>query len=129
MGKRPKDAKVWNDDLRRALTCRVWHARHEQKQVQITTYERALNAIKETSKEIWLKPDGGVANLPPPAARVPNTAMQKIIAIVKGDEPIIPAGFEQFDTDGSEYEAPPVSQDHPYLRRMQVLLLIYYSQA
>ena len=42
MGKRPKDAKIWNEDLMRALNCRAWHARQEQKQVPALRFEAQL---------------------------------------------------------------------------------------
>ena len=116
---RPRDAKVWNSDLTRAMRTRYYDALATRSSRSFL-WQRAWGAVERVSGEIYAFNNGRIVGLPKVGNEFTDTAKQACERIIRGQEPVVPDGMEASDPAATGFE-PPVSRprDHPYLNKMQ----------
>lgn len=127
---RPRNAKVWNEDLVRAL-----QARADQQRIQGGRYHLLFNEaaqqIAQVRKDIYAFSNDRIVNLPDGLSK---TASDTCRLIITGNKPIIPEGFiptlPQDAIPGNPF------QNYPYVKEIKlrggafaILMAFYCSQS
>jgi ERCC4-type nuclease len=113
---RPKDAKVWNEDLVRALKARQEQCRQQGKQQQFTWRDGAI-AIEAVRGDIYMFKTGRIAGLP---TGLKKTVDELCRALITDRAEILPPGYvptsfdDQQDHKGGAYE------NDPYLKKIKI---------
>eukprot|EP00961_Rhodomonas_salina_P061826 830017-Rhodomonas_salina.2 len=116
----PKPEDVWNARLVRALKARYFY--EQSKSGRSFQWQKGYEIIQAVKKDIHMFKTGKVANLPKDLGS--QTVMQVVVAIIKGEKPIIPPEMEAFDPDIPGFVMPAAEDDlsqHSYLRNMSAL--------
>jgi hypothetical protein len=110
---------VWNNELTRAFWARKLDA--IARGVSDYKWQKAWKAVTESNKDIYEQncKEGGTKIVNKPGG-IPADPANLLENIVKGITPVIPPGFEKYDTaNNGDGQVPAGSEDlsnHPYLR-------------
>ena len=127
---RPKDAKVWNEDLALALRCRYEMCERLGKKQQYA-WREGMEKIEGVRGDIYCFSTGRIVNLPSGLSKTVHTLCTDVIQGRKG---IIPDGYGAVTAE----EAPPGNRfaRHPYLKAIKarggayaILMAFHYSQS
>lgn len=86
---RPKDSKVWNEDLILALQAREQMARQNGKRSHLA-WKEGRQQIESVRGDIYTFKNGRIVNLP---TKLKTTVDNVCRCIIAGTEPILPAGY------------------------------------
>jgi hypothetical protein len=87
---RPKDAKVWNEDLVKALRARQEQCVQQGSKAQYT-WRDGTNAIEEVRGDIYQFSSGRIVNWP--INKLTKTVEEEARGIINGTRPIFPEGY------------------------------------
>jgi ERCC4-type nuclease len=114
---RPKDTKVWNEDLVRALKARLEQCRQQGKQQQFTWRDGAI-AIEAVRGDIYMFKTGRIAGLPTGLKKTVDELCRELIA---GRAEILPPGYvptsfadQQDHAGGNPYH------NNPYMKKIKI---------
>lgn len=103
MGK-PKDAKIWNEDLVRALDARHQKAQREGKR-DVHLWRTGRDKILAVRKDIYMYRSGNIANLP---NNLKKTVQRLCEDVIRGVKNVYPDGHVPTDQD-REHPSTPLS--------------------
>ena len=92
---KPKNAKVWNEDLVQALDARYQISRMNGKR-DVQTWQKARQAIEAVRKDIYCFSNGRIVNLP----TLSKTAQRECEDIIRGVKMVLPAGYVPTNSSG-----------------------------
>lgn len=87
---RPRDAKIWNEELNQALQAREDVARRQGKRTALL-YSEGRRAIEAVRQDIYTFSNGRIVNLP--STKLKKTVDNLCRAIIDGTEPVLPPGY------------------------------------
>lgn len=128
---RPKDAKVWNEELKQALRGREDVARRQGKR-NAQLWNQGWRTIEAVRADIYTFRNGRIVNLP--TAHLKATVDRTCRAIIAGTEPVLPPGYIPHQP-GAPIVGNPYQND-PYLNSIKkrggafaILMAFYVSPA
>ena len=110
---RPKDSKVWNEDLILALQAREQMARQNGKRSHIA-WKEGRQHIESVRGDIYTFKNGRIVNLP---TKLKTTVDNVCRCIIAGTEPIRPAGYVPHNMRPQNGENPYTND--PYLKSIK----------
>jgi hypothetical protein len=126
---RPKDSKVWNEDLILALQAREEMARHGGKRNHLA-WKEGRQQIEAVRNDIYTFKNGRIVNLP---NKLKTTVENVCRCIIAGTEPVLPAGYVPPQERQTNGENPYLN--HPYLKNIKkrggafAILMAFYTSS
>ena len=112
---RPKDAKVWNEDLILALQAREQMARQNGKRAHIM-WKEGRQLIESVRGDIYPFKNGRIVHLP---AKLKTMVENEIRCIIAGTKPILPDGYVPPDLRPQHGENNNPYMNDPYLKNIK----------
>lgn len=112
----PRNAKVWNEDL-----CKAMQIRQEQCQIlgkqQQYMWRDGWREIQQIRNDIYKFSTGRIVNLP--TTKLNKTVLKLCEDIINEKESIIPTGYLQTNVDNLDQSVNPFDND-PYLKKIKL---------